>query len=149
MKQSIKRIYVDTNVLNNFCTGIGKDTEVLSYIFKKRRKELLFTSSLAVVQTITNLQTNKRGRKAYSKEETISRLNKLLPKFTFIDLKIDDVVNAYNEKGKDLEDCVHYELCKKANCEAILTNNTSDFALFDVIKISPAMKLRAIKSIIS
>ena len=68
----IKRIYVDTNVLINYCTGQSNDVKALQYIFLKRRKEALFTSSLAVVQTITKLQSESKQykRKAYSRETT-------------------------------------------------------------------------------
>lgn len=40
-------IYVDTNVLINYCTNQKSDVDALNYVFKKRRKEVLFTSSLA------------------------------------------------------------------------------------------------------
>jgi len=73
-----KRIYVDTNVLINYCTGQSNDVKALQYIFSKRRKEMLFTSSLAVVQTITKLQSGSKqhNRKAYSREITIKNLTK-------------------------------------------------------------------------
>jgi predicted nucleic-acid-binding protein len=92
MKGKITRIYVDTNVLVNFCTSQQSDVQALQYIFSKRRKEALFTSSLAVVQTVSQLQASKKyKRKAFSREETIEKLNILLPKFTVLDLSIDDV----------------------------------------------------------
>lgn len=83
----LRRIYVDTNVLINYCTGQNADTQTLKYIFSKRRKEILFTSSLAIAQTISRLQSgNKaRNRKAYTREITIDKLNELLQKFTVLD----------------------------------------------------------------
>jgi len=50
--RKITRIYVDTNVLINYCTEQSADVKALHYIFSKRRKEALFTSSLAVVYSI-------------------------------------------------------------------------------------------------
>ncbi|MBR7023549.1 MAG: hypothetical protein IKI09_08810 [Bacteroidales bacterium] len=50
MKAStIIKVYIDTNVLVNYATGQEEDVAALNYIFKKRRKEALFTSSLALV----------------------------------------------------------------------------------------------------
>jgi predicted nucleic acid-binding protein len=130
-------IYVDTNVLINYCTNQKKDVDALNYVFKKRRKEVLFTSSLAVVQTVTNLQTKKSKRKAFTKDEVFNILDKLLSKFTIIDLTLDDIDKSRNENGNDVEDCVHAVLSKKKKCFAILTNNISDFSSFKDICILP------------
>ena len=54
--QSIVKVYIDTNVLVNYVTGQQDDVSVMNYLFKVRRKETLFTSSLALAQTITQLQ---------------------------------------------------------------------------------------------
>ncbi len=62
MSDKAIRIYIDTNVLINYCTGQQSDVQTLRYIFSQRRKENLFTSSLAIVQTIANLQTKKNSR---------------------------------------------------------------------------------------
>ena len=125
MKIKIRRIYVDTNVLINYCTSQSKDVQALKYVFSKRRKEVLFTSSLAVVQTISRLQSgNKsRKRKAYSRENTIEKLNDLLQKFTVLDLSLSDINSGFNLNNSDIEDSIHYVLCQKAKCDAILTNN--------------------------
>lgn len=130
-------IYVDTNVLINYCTNQKSDVDALNYFFKKRRKEVLFTSSLAVVQTVANLQTKKAKRKAFTKDEVFSLLDKLLPKFTIVDLTVDDIAKSRHEVGNDVEDCVHAVLSKKKKCFAILTNNISDFSSFKDICILP------------
>jgi len=130
------RIYVDTNVLINYCTGQPNDIDTLNYIFTKRRKEVLFTSSLAVVQTISRLQTKgTKGREAYSREETIKKLYRILPKFTILDLSFADVEAGFTQLNRDIEDNVHYVLSQKAKCDAILTNNRKDFVYFNRIAI--------------
>jgi predicted nucleic acid-binding protein len=48
-RHTIQKIYLDTNVLINYCTGQAKEREALEYLFRTRRKEVLFTSSLALV----------------------------------------------------------------------------------------------------
>lgn len=141
------RIYVDTNVIINYCTGVDCDVKVLNYVFSKKRKEVLFTSSLAIVQTISNLQTKKRTRKAFSKKETIETLNHILNKFTILDLSMRDVQKGFQCDNEDIEDGTHYALSQKRKCNVILTNNISDFANFSSInKISPQMGLASIKS---
>ena len=126
----VKRIYVDTNVLINYCTEQNDDVRALQYIFSKRRKEVLFTSSLAVVQTITKLQSGSKqhNRKAYSRETTIKKLDEILPKFTVVDLSFSDIKAGINHLNSDIEDNVHYVLSQKMKCNAILTNNIKDFA---------------------
>ena len=72
MSSEVKRIYVDTNVLINYCTGQTDDVIALRYIFTKRRKEILFTPYLAIVQTISKLQSDN---KQYNKEGMFTRNN--------------------------------------------------------------------------
>jgi len=140
----IKRIYVDTNVLINYCTGQDNDVKALQYLFFKRRKETLFTSSLAVVQTITKLQSESKQykRKAYSRETTIKKLDDILPKFTVLDLSLSDIKAGFRHLNSDIEDNVHYVLSQKMKCNAILTNNIKDFAFFkDVAAIESNLSL--------
>ena len=135
--KSIKRIYVDANVLINYCTEQNDDVQALKYVFSKRRKEMLFTSSLAIVQTISKLQSGSKQykRKAYSRETSIAKLNEILPKFTILDLSMADIENGFKALNKDIEDSIHYFLSQKRKCNAILTNNTSDFIEFKDIKL--------------
>ncbi len=137
MKAStIIKVYIDTNVLVNYATGQEEDVAALNYIFKKRRKEALFTSSLALVQTVTQLQKDNRakGRKAFDRTKTDAILTAYRKRITVLDLTEVDIDAGMKEMGKDLEDCIHYAICRKAGCAAILTNNLSDFALFTKIR---------------
>jgi predicted nucleic acid-binding protein len=136
MNNKIVRIYVDTNILINYCTGQQNDVEALEYIFAKRRKEVLFTSSLAVVQTISSLQSRgKNNRKAYSREKTIEQLNKILSKFTVLDLSYSDIQDGLKSLNQDIEDSIHYFISQKMQCDAIFTNNKSDFIYFNNISL--------------
>ena len=136
MQSKIVRIYVDANVLINYCTGQPNDIEALEYVFTKRRKEVLFTSSLAVVQTISSLQSKGRNsRKAYSREKTIEQLDKILSKFTILDLSYSDIKSGIKSLNKDIEDSVHYYISQKMKCDAIFTNNRRDFVYFNNISL--------------
>ncbi len=79
---SIIKVYIDTNVLVNYVTGQQDDVLVMNYLFKVRRKETLFTSSLALVQTITQLQKGNRlkGRKPFDKTQTDNAVSELKQK---------------------------------------------------------------------
>ena len=133
----VKRIYVDTNVLINYCTEQNTDVMALHYVFSKRRKEVLFTSSLAIVQTITKLQSGSRQhhRKGYSRETTIKKLDDILSKFTVLDLTLADIQSGFGHFNSDIEDNVHYVLSQKVKCNAIITNNIKDFAFFKDVAV--------------
>ena len=149
ISKELRKIYIDTNVLINYCTGQEADTEKLDYIFRTRRKEIVFTSSLALVQTISNLQTKKKTRDAFTKQETQDAIKRLTSKITSINLTADDVTEGLGLEGKDIEDNIHFVLARKMKCEVILTNNLSDFSKFQSVKrISPKMSLSAIKRVI-
>ena len=49
------RVYVDSNALINFFTRQKDEIDAFKYLFEKRRREVLFTSTLAIAQTISNL----------------------------------------------------------------------------------------------
>jgi len=132
------RIYIDTNVLTNYFTKQKADVQCLDYLFSKVRKEILFTSSLAIVQTVSVLQTKKKGRKAFTRTQAVGSGEKIYAKFSVIDLSAIDVKKSFQYFNEDVEDNVHYVLSKKLKCGIIITNNTSDFADFgNMIALSP------------
>jgi len=134
------RIYVDTNVLVDYYTGQDDAVSCLKYLFATSRKENLFTSSLALVQTASQLQkkNTQRNRKAVPRDKTIEYLEFIFNKFTIIDLTQKDIVAGLLLKNNDIEDNVHYIVSKKLKCNRIITRNTKDYALFyDVEALSP------------
>ena len=132
------RIYIDTNVLTNYFTKQTADMQCLDYLFSKVRKEILFTSSLAVVQALSILQTRKKGRKAFTRAQAVESGEKIYAKFSVIDLSALDVQKGFQHLNNDVEDSVHYVLSKKLKCDIIVTNNISDFVHFwNVLVVSP------------
>lgn len=143
---TLRKLYIDTNVLINYCTGQLVDKTGLEYLFRTRRKEVLYTSSLAIVQLITNLQTKKPRRKAFSHKETKDAVNKIRQKITVINLTDDDITAGLAFNNTDIEDNIHYVLSKKMKCEAIITNNVSDFDYFrDIEILKPEKRLLSLK----
>lgn len=96
MRSKSIKIYVDTNVLVNYCTGQQADTDALTYIFSKRRRESLFTSSLAIVQAITQLQKGNKKRKAFDRKQVVEMMEKLSAKFSVIDVSKNDIVRGFS-----------------------------------------------------
>ena len=143
---SSRRIYVDTNVLVNYFTGQTDDVQCLDYLFSRVRKEILFTSSLAVVQAVSILQTRKKGREVFTRQKAVESGKQIYKKFSVIDLSGKDVEKGFEQLNKDLEDNVHYVLSKKVKCDVIVTNNISDFAFFynKIIALAPK-DLRKVK----
>ena len=134
------RIYVDTNVLVDYYTRENDAVACLKYLFVKSRKENLFTSSLALVQTASQLQkkNTQKNRKAVSREKTIEYLEFIFSKFTILDLTQKDIINCFPLINNDVEDNVHYIISKKLKCKRIITRNTKDYALFyDIEALSP------------
>jgi len=134
------RIYVDTNVLVDNYTNQQDAVSCMKYLFATVRKENLFTSSLALVQTASQLQKKNthRNRKAVSREETIEYLEFIIKKMTVIDLSKKDVVDSFQLENNDIEDNVHYMTGKKMKCKRIITRNLKDYRLFyDIEALSP------------
>ena len=150
MKKSVNpliNIYIDTNVLLNYLTGQDADITAMRYIFSQRRKENLFTSSLALVQTVTQLQKGNKqnGRKPYDSTKAGRLIAELMKKITVLELTDEDITNGINLAKKDLEDSIHFAISKKAECKAVITNNIKDFSCFTEIKALSPTKLSVIK----
>jgi predicted nucleic acid-binding protein len=126
------RTYVDTNVLVDYYTGQSDAIACLKYLFSTNRKENLFTSSLALVQTVSQLQkkNTQRYRKAVAKDKAIEYLQFILTKFTVLDLTQKDVIDSFPLDNIDIEDNIHYVISKKMKCKRIITRNTKDFSKF-------------------
>lgn len=138
MNNAIINVYIDANVLINYCTGKGLGKEGLSYVFKKFKRNHLFTSSLAMVQTIAELQKKKKERDAFSKKQTIEFIKKLSSKITVVDFTFNQIEKAFSYDSNDIEDNIQYQISQINNCDAILTNNLKDFRIFkDVEKLLP------------
>jgi len=131
-------IYVDTNVLRNYFTKQSADKACLDYVFSKKRKEILFTSSFAVGQIISGLQKGAKERKAFTREQAIQSLNDILLKFSILDFTRKDLEKVHLYLNNDVEDNIHYVLSQKAKCNIIITNDISDYSYFkNIVAVSP------------
>ena len=134
----ILNIYVDTNVLANYFTGQTADIDCLRYIFSKRKKAHLFTSSLALVQVAQILQSNKgKKRQKFSVEQVKNCFSQIISKFNILDLTLADINKSFDNEilGNDVEDRVQYVESQKFNCSAIITNDVSHYNSFVGIRV--------------
>ncbi len=140
-------IYVDTNVLVDYYTGQEDAVACLKYLFSINRKENLFTSTLALVQTVSQLQkkNTQRKRKAVTKEKAIEYLDFLFTKFMVLDLVRKDILDCYSLTGSDIEDNVHYIVSQKLKCKRIITRNVKDYAQFPDLEALASGNIKLIK----
>lgn len=133
------KIYIDTNVIVNFFTKQKKEVDAMNYLFRYCNKNNLVTSSLALVQVVTQLQKRTPKRPAFKKDYVENAINYISTKLTILDVSKTDIFNGIKQlsdaSNGDIEDAVHYAISQKASCNVILTNNTKDFNNFIQVKI--------------
>lgn len=140
-----KKIYIDANVLIYYCTGVDNVVECIKYLIANRRKEVLFTSNLAIVQTIAKLQSKQGQRKPYDKAKVQSYIKFFSEKLTWLNVSDSDIKEAFKLNNKDIEDNIHYLMSRKRKCDMIITANKKDFDFPDVISVLPEKNLIASK----
>jgi predicted nucleic acid-binding protein len=65
---------------------------------------------------------------------------------TVLDLTAADVTKGETYPNTDIEDSIHYVLSQKHKCDAIVTNNVSDFIYFrDIEVLKPEKRLLSLK----
>jgi predicted nucleic acid-binding protein len=130
----IVSVYLDTNVLMNYCSQQSEEIKIAKYLTDVRYENNLYISALSVAQTVSLIQSRKKKSKEEKRLE-IDRLQELVKKFTIISLTEKEIANSfelYNSHSDfvDIEDIIQYSIAKKVKCDAIITHNKSDFAAF-------------------
>lgn len=135
VNKKFRRIYIDTNVLIGNFRKVKADVLAIDYLFKLRDYEL-YTSTLAISQTISTLQ-GKRKDKAY-RQEIINYIKRLKHKIKLIGFAAGDLDVALELDNTDLEDNIQFVLGQKMSCYTYVTNNIKDFRYNTVAVIEPA-----------
>ena len=130
----IVSVYLDTNVLMNYCSQQSEEIKIAKYLTDVRYENNLYISALSVAQTVSLIQSRKKKSQEEKRLE-IDRLQELVKKFTIISLTEKEIANSfelYNSHSDfvDIEDIIQYSIAKKVKCDAIITHNKSDFAAF-------------------
>ena len=128
------RLMVDTNIVldvlvsrENFCE---QSRSVLSLC--ENRKVQGFVSASAVTD-IFYLTRKALG----SLEDTYKVISSLPNILKVLTVTNDDVINAFQQKAKDFEDCLLATCAKSNKCDCIVTRNKKDFITFGVTLYSP------------
>lgn len=129
----LERIYIDANVLINYCTGQPADCNELQRLFSSKCEAQLYTSNLAIVQVIAKLQSKTRDRAAFAPDEIKKHINYFYAHCNVYEVKNQDIKRAMRiPEAYDLEDNIHFVVFLNTKCNAILTNNKKDFDHYGV-----------------
>ena len=64
-------------------------------------------------------------------------INSLLNIVKVLAVTNDDVINVFQQKAKDFEDCLMATCAKSNKCDCIITRNKKDFLAFEMTLYSP------------
>jgi len=130
-------IYIDTNVLWNYCKKRPAEVACLNALFKRKKKEHLFTSTFAIGQTMAGIQKSKTRKTGLTKEDTIKEGKKLCHKMTVLHFTEQDIQDGFMKDGNDVEDNIHFAISQKMNCNVIITNDFDGFSELGVEIVKP------------
>ena len=75
-------------------------------------------------------------------EDTYKVISSVLNIVRILTVTNDDVLNAFQVKTKDFEDCLMATCAKSNKCDGIVTRNKKDFLTFGVVLYSPEELLK-------
>ncbi len=133
-KLKYRRIYIDTNVLIGNFRGIKTDVQAMDFLFKMQDFEL-YTSTLAISQTISTLQGKKKD-KSY-RQQIVNYIKRLKHKIKIVGFSEKDIDTALELEGVDIEDNIQFVLGKKMGCYTYITNNIKDFRYSTIVVVDP------------
>ena len=139
----LRRIYIDTNVLVGCFRGIKADVEAINYLFKLRDNEL-YTSVLAISQTISTLQGKKKNLEY--RQKIVDYVNLLMHRMKIIGMVDTDIKTAFDIENVDIEDNIQLALGAKEHCYIYVTNNVKDFKYNNIYAVKPK-QIRTIQAI--
>lgn len=138
-----RRLYIDTNVLIGCFRNQKADVQAMDYMFKLKDFEL-YTSTLAVSQTISTLQGRRKD--PIFRKQIIDFVNGLMHKIHVVGLSATDISAALELPNIDIEDNIQFIVGEKQRCYIYVTNNQKDFKYNNVSIVSPRY-IRSIKAL--
>ena len=130
-------IFVDTNVLIGYWSGIDDDCRCIKYLFTLRGKRL-YTSSLSIAQFVSVFQ------KAKPNAEIRKAVNELTAKFNILSFTEKDIADSLEITGLDMEDNIQYVISRKGKCFHFVTNNKKDYTNLTNINVVKPSQIRQI-----
>lgn len=138
-----RRLYIDTNVLIGCFRNQKADVQAMDYMFKLKDFEL-YTSTLAVSQTISTLQGRRKD--PIFRKQIIDFVNGLMHKIHVVGLSATDISAALELPNIDIEDNIQFIVGEKQRCYIYVTNNQKDFKYNNASIVSPRY-IRSIKAL--
>lgn len=98
----------------------------------------MFISALSVAQLVSIFQ------KKHTNEEIIQIVRQLQHRFTIVGFTNNDINDALDANGADIEDNMQYVIAKKQKCRILVTNNIKDYRLLIGVEAIKPSKIRII-----
>ena len=128
------RVMIDTNIILDVLLRrdpfFADSREVLKLCEERKVQGFVSASAITDLFYIT--------RKALgSVEDTYRVINAVLNSARVLTVTNTDVLNAFQVKAKDFEDCLQMECGQEAAVDYIVTRNTKDFANSEIPCLTP------------
>lgn len=128
------RLMIDTNIILDVLLSrdpfFTDSREILKLCEERKIQGFISVSAITDLFYIT--------RKALgSVEDTYRVINAILNIVRVLTVTNTDVLNAFQVKARDFEDCLLATCAKSNKCDGIVTRNKKDFADFGVSLYSP------------
>ena len=128
------RLMIDTNIVLDVLLkreDFFEQSKAILDLCEKRKVQGFVTAS--AVTDIFCLTKKALG----SLDDTYRVINSLLNIVKVLTVTNDDVINAFQQKAKDFEDCLMATCAKSNKCDCIITRKKKDFLAFEMTLYSP------------
>lgn len=134
------KFLLDTNILIDVYSKREENFEksFLVYLESLNQENECFISAKSIVDMHYSLKkTNK-------KEILLRNIKETIEITTIIDLKLNDLIEAYEINGKDFEDDVLVASAKRAGADIIITRNKIHFSRSGIKVMTPEEYLKSV-----
>ena len=128
------RLMVDTNIVLDVLLkrdGFYDQSKAILTLCEERKVQGFVPAS--AVTDIFYLTRKALG----SLDDTYKVISSLLNIVRVLTVTNDDVINAFQQKARDFEDCLLATCAKSNKCDCIVTRDKKDFITFGVTLYSP------------
>ena len=128
------RIMIDTNVLLDVLIHredfYDNSKKVLNLCENRDVEGFVSASAITDIFYLTHKALN-------STDDTYKVISSILNIVRVLTVTNDDVLNAFQLKAKDFEDCLMATCAKSNKCDGVVTRNKKDFLSFGITLYSP------------
>ena len=129
------RVMIDTNILLDVLIHRDEFYEDSRAVLKLCENQAV--QGFVTASAITDIFYITR-KALGSVEETYKIIGSILNIVRILTVTNEDVIQAFQEKAKDFEDCLMATCAKANHCDGIVTRNAKDFLNFGITLYSPS-----------